>query len=96
MIFVGIVIFTVYTTHTVSVVGRCDSDEWTVCSDYMLSEQREIGGLKPRYIGEFSSVDACQKAAAAIEYKPSKGERVDKLTEVLCVQKKIDASAERR
>jgi hypothetical protein len=94
MTFIGIVIFTVYTSQTVW-VGGCDK-AWSTpgfCADYVMSKQQETGRPEPRYVGEFPSIEACQQAAGAIKYAPKKGERVSDWSDVLCVPKDSEAKS---
>ncbi|MDP9089173.1 MAG: hypothetical protein M3O26_10600 [Pseudomonadota bacterium] len=86
MIFIGIAIFTVYTMQTVY-VGACEPRFSTnvICADIARQVHSEIGEKLPVYVGEFGSIESCQKGTGAEKYQPKAVERVDALVEVICV-----------
>ena len=88
--FIGIVIFTVYTKMTVY-SGRCDPNfsTPTFCADEAESHQEEMGEPIPQYIGEFPTLDACDAAARAATYPVKYGQRVDSMTQVICIPKRL-------
>lgn len=88
MTFIGLVIFTVYTTateksplclHLASVTVTCSVG----------SEAAESSRQEPRYLGEFASAAASYAAARKARYRPQPDERVDGLTEMMCFPKII-------
>lgn len=88
MTFVGIVIFTVYSNVTLTTMD-CDP-AWStrsLCADIAKTVTREEGRYEGRYLGEFDSLEECDKASGKVTYPAKDGERVDSLTEVICVPK---------
>jgi hypothetical protein len=88
MTFIGIAIFTVYTVQmqwSGSCVPKWSTD--VLCADIAKAWPKEIGRQEPVYVGEFPSLEACDAAVGAVTYTPKDGERVDLLSESLCVPK---------
>ena len=88
MIFIGIVIFTIYTKHTIY-MGSCDpqASSAVICADVAIEKQLEEGRYEGIYVGEFDTIEACRTVAGKAIYKPKDGERVGDITQILCVPK---------
>ena len=76
MTFVGIVIFTVYTTSW-HMYGRCRTDSTEgLCADYAPMAKQEDERKEYRYMGEFRSLDDCQLGSRKVIYAPKENERI--------------------
>lgn len=90
MTFIGIAIFTVYTSSMVTSFGCAPAySTSSVCADVVMSKRQEAGMQLPVYVGEFSSVNECQDKVRAAKYpgKLDENQRVGELTETACVPK---------
>jgi hypothetical protein len=90
MTFIGIAIFTVYyqlTAWRMPMTPEPCEHTPTHCMDDAHKVTEEQGRYEPVYVGEFDSLDACDKAVSKTTYKLKPGERLDWGTEILCVPK---------
>lgn len=87
MIYIGIVIFMVYTKSQIWIGDCANPQPSNICASIERAVQQESGRQESRYIGEFQSEAECQAAVSKATYAPKEGERVGHGWETLCVPK---------